>query len=527
MAQQNGFITLADLLDEQGDSEQDDEVLGRLKLLAQESLPDGWTRWEVCQLTKEEVFGDEIEPNTLNKLTFALPTVGIVRAFDPEANHLSEKGYRELRRKLTDWAFTRALIMGPPAIANKIRGSAARTELFKEAVETVRSAIHTRKETDRILSGEADPAENTTRKRRGTSISAESEGSGSVKKKARSSSNERLEKLEERMGNMFSCVFARLDAIQQPAATSPQDFSDSEYEEEGSLAGSDWEAPSLRMENEEFELSFRPETKEAEPLVPAPSSPIRTEGIECQRFGSVKWNRIRYKEAEQRLHAAPVFSALQINPELGVLGVQSSTLIEKQDKMLGAITHGLLLQGKALVESLQGICKNHPGAAEDVKKILSKGSQFKNITDDILQFVCGHRAEAIEMRRNAFKARNEALATALKQIPPSETHLFEEKAFSSLLKDNGGASQVFQNFQTRPRVALARGKFRKPKEVAHQQIPKPAYYHSRTGTSRAANSAATTSQYRRAAPPTTRPNGPRRTHHKKKVESHVQRPRKY
>lgn len=169
MAQERTLITLADLLDEHGASEQEDEILGRIKLLAQESLPDGWTRWEVSPASKEDVFGEKIEANVLCKLTFALPTVGLVRAFDPEADHLSEKGYRDIRIKLLDWAFTRALIIGPPSIANRIRGSAARTELFKEAVEPLKALMHTRREADGILSGHLPESGESCRKRRGTS----------------------------------------------------------------------------------------------------------------------------------------------------------------------------------------------------------------------------------------------------------------------------------------------------------------------------------------------------------------------
>lgn len=191
--------------------------------------------------------------------------------------------------------------------------------------------------------------------------------------------------------------------------------------------------------------------------------------------------------------------------------------------MLGAIIHGLLLQSKALVENLQGIIKNHPGAAEDVKKILSKGSKFKTVTDDILQFVCGHRAEVIDMRRNAFKTRNDALTAAVRQIPPSATHLFEEKALSNLLKDNGGSSQVFH----KSRKALVKGKFRKPKEMAHQQKPPASYWQPRPGPSRVPFAAPSTSQNRRAAPIAARPNGPRKGHQKKRTDSQAQRPRKY
>ncbi|KAH9632882.1 hypothetical protein HF086_002704 [Spodoptera exigua] len=166
MAHGAGYTTLGELLDENGETQQDEAILERVKILAQESLPRGWTQWEVVNASKEEIFGDKPDPNVLNKLTFALPTVGLVRAFDTEADHLSEMGYREIRYKLLDWAFTRALILGPPSIANRIRGSAARTELFKQSVDELRPLLHTQYEANKILSGSLSESEKSNRKRR-------------------------------------------------------------------------------------------------------------------------------------------------------------------------------------------------------------------------------------------------------------------------------------------------------------------------------------------------------------------------
>ncbi|CAH2066257.1 unnamed protein product, partial [Iphiclides podalirius] len=71
------------------------KLLERVKVLVQEHLPTTrWTRWEVSTATREEVSGEKLEPNVLNKLIFALPTVGLVWAFIPEADRLTEKGYK-------------------------------------------------------------------------------------------------------------------------------------------------------------------------------------------------------------------------------------------------------------------------------------------------------------------------------------------------------------------------------------------------------------------------------------------------
>lgn len=73
----------------------------------------------------------------------------------------------------------------------------------------------------------------------------------------------------------------------------------------------------------------------------------------------------------------------------------------------------------------------------------AEDSKFKIISDQLLQFVCAHRSETIDLRRRSFKTKNEVLYGALHNIPPSPTHRFEEKQLTSLVKDNGGGSAVF------------------------------------------------------------------------------------
>ncbi|KAL4708660.1 hypothetical protein ACJJTC_008186 [Scirpophaga incertulas] len=144
-------------------------------------------------------------------------------------------------------------------------------------------------------------------------------------------------------------------------------------------------------------LDFRPRVKEAEPPIPEPLPHIKLEGIECQRLGKEGWSRLRYKEVEKKLHAAPVFSTLKINTELGGILNYPSTLAAKQDGILGTIVHGLLLQRRTLSEELKTLAKKHPNAAGD----LPTTDQF------------------------------------------SSSEQFDEKPFASFVRDNGGAKQVF------------------------------------------------------------------------------------
>ncbi|KAJ8735810.1 hypothetical protein PYW07_007430 [Mythimna separata] len=494
MAQGAGYTTLGELLDESGETQQDEVILERVKVLAQESLPKGWTQWEVVNASKEEIFGDKPEPTVLNKLMFALPTVGLVRAFDLEADHLSEKGYREIRCKLLDWAFTRALILGPPSIANRIRGSAARTELFKQSVEDLRPLLHTRNEANKILSGSLSESEISTRKRR--SSSSVHDHSQTQKRRRTSpvpstSQDSRIESLEKKMDSMFSVLLKRIDPhhhqLSEPDSDKENYNSDSEeHSGSESSGGCSWNTPKMDVFSNAPELSllteieFRPRIKEMDPLIPEPTEPIKKVGIECQKLGSECWNRIRYKEVEKRLQAAPVFSALKANVELGNLKNQPSPFLAKQEGMLGTISHGLLLQRKALADGLNNIMKRCPEASEELRKLLADDSQFKVLSDDLLQYVCAHRAEAIEARRRAYKSKNESLNGALHRIPPSPTHLFDERQLGTFLRDNGGLAQIFPTIINR--FSERKGNkefFRKPTALRHlpirQKLPKRRY----------------------------------------------------
>lgn len=257
------------------------------------------------------------------------------------------------------------------------------------------------------------------------------------------------------MENMFSLLIERIGSISRDRATDTSQCYESDeeagVEEVSDESDAEWQAPQMDC-NEEAEeanlddLDFKPSVKEADPIIPEPDPGVMAEGIECQRLGSNKWSRIRFKDAEKKLQAAPVFSALAVNTELASLNRNPYPLLTKQDGILGTICHGILLQWRALVDDLKKLAKVYPAAKKDIRKML-KDSTFLSVSDDLLQFTCGHRAEAIEMRRKVFKTKHEALTVALQQIPPSSTHLYEEKSLASFLKDNGGIGQLFPSRQ--------------------------------------------------------------------------------
>lgn len=78
------------LLDLDCEDPEENAILSRIKNLAANHLPKGWRSWKIIVHSKEELLGTEMDPRVLNKIRFALPTVGLARAFVPDCSSLPE-----------------------------------------------------------------------------------------------------------------------------------------------------------------------------------------------------------------------------------------------------------------------------------------------------------------------------------------------------------------------------------------------------------------------------------------------------
>ncbi|KAL4720259.1 hypothetical protein ACJJTC_010825 [Scirpophaga incertulas] len=217
-----------------------------------------------------------VEPQTLNKLRFALPTDQLAKAFVPESKRLSEKGFRDLKLKMLDWAFSRTLITSPPYICNRIRGSAAATEIFNEVVRTNRP-MSRRNKTDRALSIETEYALSGTRKRQ-YSTDRETNDSWQNDKAKRS----RIDALEHRVNDMFPTIMERFDllaasniGLNSSVELSSDDDNDNIPTYTRSESPDDWNAPPInvglgleQMPQNLQDFDFLPETMEIEQNIP-------------------------------------------------------------------------------------------------------------------------------------------------------------------------------------------------------------------------------------------------------------------
>lgn len=183
---------------------------------------------------------------------------------------------------------------------------------------------------------------------------------------------------------------------------------------------------------------------------------IQLQGIECLRLGKPAFNKVRYSDVQKKLQAFPVFSALKVNEQISHMCAPDRSLqdqMAKMDSTLGTILHGLLLQREAFSDSMNTLINIHPVVKKDVQRLLvASESSFRSLSDDVLQYVCGRRAEVIEQRRRAFTPRNAQVASLLESIPPSSTHLFETDSLADLTKQYGDSFRPFRaSFKKTPR----------------------------------------------------------------------------
>lgn len=140
---------------------------------------------------------------------------------------------------------------------------------------------------------------------------------------------------------------------------------------------------------------------------------------QLQRFKCDDWYAIRFMEAQKKYLATPGFIELSVNDELkrcevGMLNDDPRAhLLERS---FAALTHAVILQKEELQNNLQALinwsCESKniltpDSLFEKVSTLFTKESSYSKVTDDLLQIICGRRADLINLRRESI----------LKQIP--------------------------------------------------------------------------------------------------------------
>lgn len=251
--------------------------------------------------------------------------------------------------------------------------------------------------------------------------------------------------------------------------------------------GMDAQADNSLNNTANSEFTFNIETKLKEPAVPkTPEGLIKTL-VDVQHFGKPTWSEVRYAETQKSYNHSPGFVDLEVNSE--VKQYDSLIQLAKSDKAYAAITFGILKQKESLqncIRSLLTWCKSESNLGNINSKIeeLFLNGEFHKISSDLLQLVCGHRCEIIQLRRDAIikQVKDPLVKGILNKIPPSTTHLFESDAFSAALEKVGGVRKAFwmtksnslQRSSTR-KTSPPRGKLPvAPSYGAHDYTPGPS-----------------------------------------------------
>lgn len=202
-------------------------------------------------------------------------------------------------------------------------------------------------------------------------------------------------------------------------------------------------------------LSSNLSTTVKEPCI-SKAQPERVQNL-CtwQRFNTPEWNSVRYADAQKKFLAQPGFTELKINEELRRLDDPSplSTRSAQSERSLAALSNALMAQNEALNSALKNLSDwaGKPDSlltvstlCEKLKSLFDDNSSYKTISKDILQIICGKRAEALEARRGQIlkTIRDKFIREDLEKIPPSNEYIFDAVSLSAYVQKIGGVDKL-------------------------------------------------------------------------------------
>lgn len=436
-----------------------DKFLNGVKGLINSSLPEGWKQWRV--LTEPSPANVKLDRN---RLRFILPTVELVKLYKPGTTYISEKRFKTMKADLLSWPPGRALISSPSEFAKSLRPSEEDWTNFIVRTEHLKVFVLSRSDVNRKLSSTP-----TSGELREQSPKAPSYETLSTPRSASASElmlshlepvTARLSALEEKLQHVSS-LESKFDAFSQhmmsmsfqtPATHHPrtdvqvEDFSSNESENDSYSVSSNlqsesvnqsggglWAPHAVSAENlvHEEEFNFDPRTVIQEPECPDPEPRIQEYLQECQQWGKDSWNRIPYKEAEKKLRHGGGFQPLLINSQLLGRGRDDGGL-RQFERIIGNVQYGVMAQRDAFSKATETFLASAPKEARKlfIETFSSERSEFRQVSQDLVQYVCGKRSEVVSQRRNQFIPKDPSLRRALISIPPSSSHIFVEESLS-------------------------------------------------------------------------------------------------
>ncbi|CAH0406080.1 unnamed protein product [Chilo suppressalis] len=190
--------------------------------------------------------------------------------------------------------------------------------------------------------------------------------------------------------------------------------------------------------------------------------------LKLQHFDNDDWCQVRFTEAQKRYLSSPGFIELESNDMLKRFERNKS--LAATEKTLAALCHGLIIQNEHLQQGFLNL----------VSWMESHQQITANL--DLLQIVCGCRADIIQQRRDSLLhyVKDKYVKECLWKIPPTLENLFDDKRFSECVTKNGGVDKVFMQSTNVPpgslssKKALAQrasqGRSRKPFDSSHSRV---------------------------------------------------------
>lgn len=200
-----------------------------------------------------------------------------------------------------------------------------------------------------------------------------------------------------------------------------------------------------------LQINLDLETKLKEPTVPKASQAFLDMLGSIQHFEKEEWSEVRYAEVQKLYNQTPGFIDLEANEE--IRPYDQLRHLAHTDKAYAALTLCVLKQREALKVALQSLLLwsreqgNSSGTdslLDRLNELFCKG-EYSKVSTDLLQLVCGHRAEAIQMRRDGIikSVRDPLTKFALRRVPPSNRNLFSAAPFTTVLEKAGGVKKAF------------------------------------------------------------------------------------
>jgi hypothetical protein len=228
-------------------------------------------------------------------------------------------------------------------------------------------------------------------------------------------------------------------------------------------------------------------TKLKEPAIPEATEDQVKLLCDVQRFDNKGWNDIRYADTQKTYTRTPGYTDLEVNEE--VKQYDTYPHLVHSDKAYGALTFCIIKQQEALHAAVAEILDftrsggefSYETFCDKVNSVLLGGDLFK-VSEDLLQLVCGHRAEVLNMRRNGIMKhiKDPLIKAAIRKIPPTSASLFSAEAFSNKIENHGGVRKCFWPLrkttvsQTDENKAAAAA----PSQgTAHHKVPSQGYYN--------------------------------------------------